>query len=288
MSRLQPTVGDRCLRPDGLDACGDRRGALLRRQRHVDRGCCLVARTVACSTSQIMLSTSRQLQRVDRSSRDRDTTSSSSSINFAPGRCAAVPRLAQHGRLASRPCRVTTDVEREHRVLLRRLVGALEALHPARAAARRVGQIVARSRIRAASPARHDRRQRIGALVGREPHHAEHDDDADGRGGGRRRGRRRQVHVVEHHAHAREERRIRSAFSRLTTVAVKTAASSLRRAPRGPARARRSAVRPTRSSAERRGAALAPFEVRADRDLIGERRARDRETPAAAGASPRR
>ncbi len=61
-----------------------------------------------------------------------------------------------------------------------------------------------------------------------------------------------------------------SAFSRLTTVAVKTAASSCDNATRFGASAC-SAVRIDAQVGQRPGAALAPFEVRADGDLIGER-----------------
>ena len=118
-------------------------------------------------------------------------------------------RLAQHARGSpGAPCARHDDRQREHRVLLRRLVGALEALGPARAAARRRpagrsprSRAAWRSTLIIAA-------QRIGPLGRREPHHAQHDDDADQRG---RRGAEPgvdQVHVVEHHAHAREQRRV--------------------------------------------------------------------------------
>ena len=74
---------------------------------------------------------------------------------------------------------------------------------------------------------RDDRGERIGPFVGGEPHHAQHDDDADHRRRRRRRGRRRRGACRRTSPRTRENSDASSsAFRRLTTVAVKAAASS--------------------------------------------------------------
>ena len=161
-------------------------------------------------------------------------------------------------------------VEREHDVLLGRLVGALESRFPARTAAGRVAEIVARLALERHRQHADDGRERIGPLVGGEPHHAEHNHDADDRGRGRAEPRVHQMHVVEHAADADDERRLLLRAGAVHDGYLKRAGFFLR--PGGAAGRERLQHRShVPQFGEQRRALIAPFEMRSDGDLIGDR-----------------
>ena len=179
------------------------------------------------------------------------------------------------------------DLQREHRVLFGPLVGALRPLRPARPAAGRVREV--RLALERRGDHRHHRPQRIGALRRRKGDHRERDDHADDRRRGRAEAGVAEAHVLEHHPHAREQRRGLLGSEPVDHRAGEHLGVVLRQAqpPRQRALQRRANLADV---GQRAGAARAPFDVRADGDLLadGELAVVKVRQPAACGGATQR
>jgi hypothetical protein len=117
-------------------------------------------------------------------------------------------------------------LEREDGVLPRRRVRALKPLGPAFAAGQSLSQVGHRVAFERRRQHVDDRRQRIGPFIGREPHHAEHDDHADQRRSGRAEPGVHEVHVVEQSTDGGDERRVVLGLEAVDDVGIEGAASS--------------------------------------------------------------